>query len=132
MTQMENILTLLAITVAIDKRVVQEEIDTFLSAAAAMNAHLEATSAMDQPALLAWFTENKARIQTLLEKNDQVIDGAVARLIMNLQTLPDTAPLLAAMRSVAAADERFHPREKEVIALAAAYWDAPIPEMIAS
>ena len=130
MPQTEDILTLLAITVAIDKRVVQEEIDTFLSAAATMNAHLGAASAIDQRAILNWFADNNFRIQPLLEKDDETIDAVVARLIMNIQTLQDTAPLLAAMRSVAASDGHFHAREKEVIALAAAYWDVAIPQMV--
>lgn len=132
MTHMEDILTLLAITLAIDKRVVHAEFESFLLAASTIQAPSDSLMPLDQAAILNWFTDNNARLQTLLEKDDQTVDGAVARLIMNLQTFPDTGSLLTAMRSVAASDGSFHPREKEIIALAAAYWDAPIPEMIAS
>lgn len=130
MTPMEDLLSLLAITVAIDNQVLQEEIDTFLSVATAINREIDVSIAMDESAVLDWLDAHKDRIQTLLEKDANKIDGAVARLIMNLQTLPHTASFLTAMRSVAAADGRFHPREKEIIALAAAYWDAPIPAML--
>lgn len=130
MNQMEDVLSLLAITVAIDNQVLQREIDTFLSAAAAMNRQIEPSLAMDHNAILDWFNANSARIQALLDKDTDKVDGTVARLIMNLQTLPHTAAILAAMQSVAAADGRFHPREKEIVALAAAYWEAPIPVMV--
>ena len=127
--QIDDILTLLALTILADKKVVNQEVDSFLQIAPQITNGLGAKKPMSQPNLLAWLYTHQARIKKMFSSPnfDQILIGLFTRT----QSIPNKQAVLNKMNEISTADDEFHVSEKALIVLAARHWNLETPRFAA-
>jgi hypothetical protein len=117
----EHILSLMTAIIVSDKRVREEEIESFVKNARFMAGELNQDIALSDDMLRGWFNAKREGIASVVTS-----DKADSFLVENIMALEPFAPkqfLLNCLTSIAASDTEFHYKEADLINLAAAYWD---------
>jgi len=121
----EHILSLMAAIIVSDKRVREDEIQSFIRNARLMARKLNQDIALSDELLQRWFEAKRENITSIISS-----DAADSYIVENIMALEPFAPkqfLLNCLTSIAASDAEIHYKEADLINLAAAYWDlAPI------
>lgn len=127
--EIDDILTLLALTILADKKVVEQEIDTFLRIAPEITKGLGLKKPMSQSKLMAWLYTNQAQIKPMLASPEfaKILIGLFTRT----QNIPNKQAILNKMTEIAAADNEVHVSEKALIVLAAHHWNVSVPRFVA-
>ena len=128
-TQIDDILTLLALTIIADKKVIDQEVDTFLQIPPQITNDLGLDNSISQSKLLAWIYANQARVKTMLSSPE--FDDILIGIFKRTQAVPNKQAILNKMTKIAAADNEIHVSEQALIILAARYWCLPIPNFAA-
>ncbi len=118
--ELNDLLTLLAMTVIADKKVFAKEIEVFLEAACTVESDLGRKPTLSRAKLLIWFHENCNGLRSMLGNNE--FENVLNSLFLRLRVLPNKKPILDRMLAIAAADDEVHVSEKALMVLAARHW----------
>ena len=119
-TCIDDLLSLLTLTIIADNRIFAQEIEVFLHASVTLQAELGFEPALGHAQLLTWFEDNRERISSLLTLAD--FEAALGGILARLAHLPDKTPILDQMHAISIADEEMHISETALITLAARHW----------
>lgn len=122
----DDLLTLLALTILADKRVFSQEVEAFLEAARTLQADLDMEANLTNASLLAWFENNRDSLKLTLTHPE--FENRVNALFMRVSILPNKQPILERMLSIAASDDEIHVSEQALIILAAKHWNVETPK----
>ena len=120
-----DILTILAITVVVDKRVFAKEVDSFINSA--RNLDILETPDLDlSPAkLLMWFESNRDDLKARMNQAPS-FEKWFNAIIDNLSEHPARHSILNRMIKISKADGELHISEKALITLVAKRWNIKI------
>jgi len=116
----EDILTLLALTVFADKRLFAQEIEAFMGLAADMEDFNHGEKPLSQPRMLVWFENNKAELMLRLDVPG--FEDWFYALLDRLAHLHGKPAILKAMAKLAASDDDVHVSERALLKLTAERW----------
>lgn len=117
---LDDILTLLAVSIIADKQIYACEVEAFIEIATTIEAELGYPSTLSQTKLMAWFYRNNGRLKSMMSMPDfgEQLNGILDRL----SALPNKAPILSRMHYIACSDQDLHVSEKALLTLAARHW----------
>lgn len=118
--EIEDIMSLLVLTVFADKKLYSEEIETFISLAKEMEAFNSAENRMSEAKMLVWFENNKFDLMVRLETPD--FEAWFYELLDRLAHINHKPLILKCMARLAAADDDVHVSERALLALTAKHW----------
>lgn len=119
-SEQNYLLSLIAATIFVDKRIYASEIETFVKATAKLRPLQEAKPKLSEAKLLAWYEANKDDIRqktTTPYFKDWFYD-----LLKNLSDVQDKHSILDAMQDISLADGAVHVSERALITLAKRFW----------
>lgn len=119
--ELEDLLTLLAMMIVADKKVLSEEIEVFMGTACSLEKELGLVPSLTTAKLLAWFHVNADKLRSLLSKAE--FERELNSLFARLSSIPNKQPILDRMLEISAADDEFHVSEEALMVLAARYWN---------
>ena len=117
----EDIMTLLILTVFADKKLYSEEIETFTSLAKEMEVFNCAEKRLSEAKMLIWFENNKFDLMIRLETSG--FDIWFYDLLDRLAHVKDKPLILECMARLAVADDDVHISERALIVLTADHWN---------
>lgn len=118
----DNILTLLAITVCADKRIFADEIDSFIESAQDLEIFSEGDENITPAKLLLWFETRRDELKARLA-NIAVFENWLNPILDNLLDSPHKPAILNKMIKISKSDGELHVSEKALIVLAAKRWN---------
>jgi len=116
-----HILSLMAAIVVSDDRVREDEIQSFIKNARVMARELNQDMALSDELLRAWFETKRKDISH--QVSSLGADTFIIENLLALEPFASKQTLHNCFLSIAASDSEIHPKEIELINLAAAYWD---------
>ena len=119
--ELQNLLSLLAVTIFADKRVFAQEIETFLKTAESITEIRNVQETLSEAKLLAWFDANAENIRGKLQTPG--FEPWFYGCLDKLAGLKDKQALLNIMMDISKADDEFHISEKALITLTASHWE---------
>ena len=122
---MNDILTLLALEVIADKRVLTDEVDTFVDTARHLQEIMNIDPVLSDETLFAWLESNYQNLQNIVSGSD--FDRKLQDLFSRLEALPNKAAVLKGMARISIADGEVHVSEQALIILAARHWGINVP-----
>lgn len=124
-SQWTHILTLLAITVIIDKKIYKEEVDTFVAESVALKEELSPDMIFSKKMVFDWFVVHRDEIAKWLE--DPESHTQILKHILALGENPNRGKILSSMYAIAISDQKYHRAESDTISMAAKHWNVPHP-----
>lgn len=117
---LDDVLSLLGVTIIADKRVFSAEIEAFLKAAKDLKLARLIDPKLSEARLLAWYEMNK---DDLTEKvHSPYFKTWFYDCLDSLADLPDKSALLKAMGDISLSDGELHVSERALIVLAKLHW----------
>lgn len=116
----DDLLSLLALMVFADTRVIEDEISAFVRLADKLQIARSMDPKLSEARLAIWFETNREQVQSAFEE-----DGFEAWLyerLDRLKPLPDKISILAVLCDIASSDGEVHVSEKALIKLTADRW----------
>ena len=120
-TEIDDLLTLLAIIIFADQRVFAQEIDTFMKEARELQIAREIEPRLTEARLLTWFEMHRDDLKAQIDATDYA--AWLGRLLDRLSPLPDKTLILDVMYKIAISDGEMHKSEKYLIAFSAQRWN---------
>ena len=122
--ELHDLLSLLAVTIIADKRVLSEEIDSFVEASNALYIARVMEPQLTEAKLLTWYEENKDELKQNVKSPgfEKWFYGCLDRL----NHIRDKQAVLKVMADIANSDGELHVSERALMALAARYWNVEI------
>lgn len=118
---LDNILSLLAVTIIADKRVFAAEIEAFVKATTQLKQARLIEPKLSEAKLLSWYEMNK---DALTEKvHSPYFKTWFYDCLDSLSDIPDKSALLKAMREISLSDGELHVSERALIVLAELHWN---------
>lgn len=108
----EATLKLLALTILIDKLVLQEEIEAFMDSAPALNRVSGSTVKISAPRLLYWFELNRDDIAQMTKLDRAEFQRQFRQLICEASAFPDKFLIFKLMNKISVSDGRIHVSER--------------------
>lgn len=108
----EAVLTLFALDIVVDRKVLREEIETFMASADELSHACGTKERLSQTRLLYWFELNREAFiaMTKLEKPD--FHEKIDALFMEARKFPNRFLVLTIMNKISRADGRIHASER--------------------
>lgn len=116
-----NVLTILALTVFADKRVFADEINSFINSARNLESLTDKDQSISPPKLLAWFEVNRDELKARMQ-HGKSFEMWLNNLLDALSDHPDRHAILNRMIKISKADGEVHVSEKALLALTARRW----------
>lgn len=117
----DNVLTILALTVFADKRVFANEIDSFINSARNLEALSNSEIDVSPAKLLVWFEAHKEGIKARMNQG-AAFEHWLNPILDSLTGHPDKHAILNRMIKISKADGEIHVSEKALMVLAANRW----------
>jgi len=118
-----HILSLMAAIVVSDDRVREDEIQSFIKNVRVMARELNQDFGFSDKLLRSWFETKRGNIAEQISGGKA--DTFIVENIMALEPFASKQVLFNCFISIAASDAEIHPKEAELVNLAAAYWGFP-------
>ena len=117
----DDLLTLLALSIFVDKRVFAEEITTFMRESKTLQSGLQIEPRLTEARLLSWFEAHREALKKQVEALD--FTSWIIPLLERLKPLHDKSLILDMMNEISISDGELHETEDNLIKLAAHHWD---------
>ena len=117
-----DILTILAITVVADKRIFAKEVDSFINSARNLEVLETANIDLSPAKLLIWFENNRDDLKARMNQAP-TFEKWFNTIIDNLSEHPARHSILNRMIKISKADGELHISEKALITLVAKRWN---------
>ena len=118
--EIDDLLSLLALMIFADKRVLENEISAFVRLADKLQVAREIEPKLSEAKLSVWFETNKEQLQAVLTRDD--FETWLYERLDRLKPLPDKISILAVLCDIASSDGEVHVSEKALIKLTADRW----------
>lgn len=115
-----HILSLMTAIIMSDKRVREDEVQSFIKNAHFMAQELNQNIGLTDEMLQNWFEAKREKIASAVMSDEA--DSYLIEKIMALENFAPKQTLLNCLISIAAADAEIHYEEADLVNLAAAYW----------
>ena len=125
LSDIDNMLGLIALAILADDQVHQVEIDVFVTVAQYLPKISQSAKPMNEVDLRAWYEGNKVRLFKALNSSDFNI--WLSESIDNVNDSEDQRAILLAMEAISKSDENFHIYEKSLISFLSDRWNVQIP-----
>ena len=122
--EIDDLLSLLALMIFADKRVLENEISAFVRLADKLQVAREIEPKLSEAKLSVWFETNKEQLQAVLTRDD--FETWLYERLDRLKPLPDKISILAVLCDIASSDGEVHVSEKALIKLTADRWNIDI------
>ena len=120
-SDMDNILRLLAATIFVDKRVYEDEVTALVSGAQQLSAAGHMDPDLSDDKIMTWYEANKDGIRE--ETASPFFKDWLSSLLDELSHVENKASILAVMKVIAKSDGQFHISERTLVAFAERYWE---------
>ena len=125
LSDIDNMLSLIALAILADDHVHQVEIDVFATVAQHLPKISQSAKPMNEFDLRAWYEENKVRLFKALNSPDFNI--WLSKSIDRVSDSEEQRAILLAMEAISKSDENFHIYEKSLISFLSDRWNIQIP-----
>lgn len=122
--ELNDLLSLLAVTIIADKRVLSEEIDRFISASNGLYIARVIEPRLTEAKLLAWYEAHKDDLKQRLNGPD--FEKWLYGCLNRLNHIRDKQAILDVMADIAVSDGELHVSERALMALTARHWNVGI------
>jgi len=123
--QWQDILTLLCMVVLADKKVYQEEVEAFQTAAISLKDKYNPDVMLTHHMLKDWFLLNRDELTDLMDRPEYGFK--VRQLTNNLRDRVECADIASAFMKVSISDGHQHRKENDIIRQACQNWGVPLP-----
>ena len=117
-----NILTILALTVFADKRVFADEIKSFINSARTLEALNNLDVDLSPAKLLVWFETNREDLKARMDAGAS-FERWLTPILDDLIDHPDRHAILNRMINISKSDGEVHVSEKALMVIAAKRWN---------
>lgn len=125
LSDIDNMLGLIALAILADDHVHQVEIDVFVTVAQHLPKLTQSAKHMNEIDLRAWYGMNKVRLFKALNSPDFKI--WLSQSADRVDDPEDQRAILLAMEAISKSDENFHIYEKSLISFLSDRWNIQIP-----
>jgi len=112
---------LLALVVVADKKILSEEIDSFLDSATELRAVIDPTICFTEKMLRDWFWLNNTALEEILDSPYQ--DTGLCKIIAPIKSIPHKLDVISHMVRIAVSDGEYSDVEKSLIKKTCLFWD---------
>lgn len=109
--QVDAALTLIALSIFADKRILSTEISAFIESADVIQANLNSDIPITEAKLLVWFEMNRGNIKEKMEISGKRFRTWLDQLLDEVDTLPDKRFIVELIESIARSDGEYHVSE---------------------
>jgi len=120
-THWKYLFRLLGLVVTADKKVVPEEVETFISALRELAAVIDPKIVLTRHMIKDWLLLNKANL--INDVDSLEYDGIVLGLLDKIKCLPHKLDIVTAMVNIAIADDNYSDMKKMFIKKTILYWN---------
>jgi len=122
-----HVLRLIGMIIVADGRVYREEVAEFVVLMAALSKAVSPDMVFGEKMAFDWFVAHRKELLALAKSPDFERKALQEVLALKKERKTAKAKILHSMWAVAAADDKHHDVEIDIITLAAAHWDLPNP-----
>jgi len=115
------ILKLLGLVVVADKKVLEEEIVSFLKSVTELRAIVDPTISLTERMLRDWFWLNKSALEEIVDSPYQ--DTGLCKIIAPIKSIPHKLDVISHMVKIAVSDGEYCDAEKNLIKKTCLFWD---------
>jgi len=110
--QIEAVLKVIALSIFADKRVLSEEITTFVESATLLESKLNSAIKITETKLLMWFEINRAELQDKMSLRSAEFKQWFETLLSDFPVMSDKNFITDIIANIANSDQEFHISEK--------------------
>ena len=110
--QIEAVLKVIALSIFADKRVLSEEITTFVESATLLESKLNSAIKITETKLLMWFEINRAELQDKMSLRSVEFKQWFETLLSDFPVMSDKNFITDIIANIANSDQEFHISEK--------------------
>ena len=125
-TELEDILTVLAIGVYADKRIFASEIQAFTRSVSGVELSKRENSKVSGAQALMWFERHKDDIRAKFDGPRPEFDAWIVPILERVSEHGNIDELIRLLATISVADDEFHISEKAFIVLAKKVWGAKL------
>ncbi len=118
--ELGDVLTLLAVTIVADKKVVSEEVQAFLTCAQRLQLAMDLKPVLTHARLMAWIELNQEWISHITKP--EYYERSLETVFDRLSHLNNKESILEAMMAISEADNEVHANEHALMVMAARHW----------
>jgi len=122
--EINDLLSLLALMIFADKRVLKDEINAFVRLADKLQVARDIEPRLSEAKLVLWYESHKEELEAAL--NSPNFDGWFYDRLDNLKDIPNKLSILSVLCDIASSDGEVHVSEKALIKLTAQRWDIAV------
>jgi len=115
--EVEAVLSVIALSIFADKRVLSTEITAFVKSADVISAHVNSDLQLSEPKLLLWFELNRERIQAKMQLGPAEFEAWFDSIFEDFARIPDKTFISDIVENIARADGELHISEKALSAM---------------
>lgn len=120
-THWKYVLQLLGLIIVADKRVLKEEVDTYLDVVSELRVTIDPTISLTRHMALDWFTLNKSDLQDVIE--NLAYDTVLLETLSAIKSMPHKLDVISAMVRIAVSDGEYSNVERGLIKKTILYWN---------
>lgn len=121
-SEFDDVLTLLSLSIFADKKVYASEIDTLVKAATRISLINGSPITLSEAKVLAWFETHKGDIQRKMDLPRSEFDSWLIPILKRVKVNSDRETLTHLMEMIAISDGEVHVSERALINLVKANW----------
>lgn len=119
----KHILKLLGLIIVADKKVLKEEVDTFLDVINELRAVIDPTISLTRHMAFDWFMLNKDELLDII--NSLAYDTALLETLSEIKSMPHKLDVISGMVRIAVSDGVYSNVERGLIKKTILYWNIP-------
>lgn len=108
----EAVLTLFALDIVVDRKVLREEIETFMASAHELSRECGTEQRLSQTRLLYWFELNREALIAMTKLGKSDFHKTIDNLLMEVRKFPNRFLVLKILNKISRADGRIHASER--------------------
>jgi uncharacterized tellurite resistance protein B-like protein len=117
----KHILTLLGLIIVADRKVLKEEMDTFLDVASELRARIDPAVYLTRHMAKDWFILNKPKLLEIID--NLTYDTAILETLAPIKSMPHKLDVITGMVKIAISDGVYSNVEKSLIKKTILYWN---------
>ena len=119
------VLNLLGLIIVADKKILKEEVDTFLDVVTELRAVIDPTVYLTRHMARDWFMLNKPYLEEIID--NLAYDTALCEILAPIKSMPHKLDVISGMVRIAVSDGVYADIEKGLIKKTILYWNVGSP-----
>lgn len=117
----KHVLKLLGLIIVADKKVLKEEVDTFLDVVCELRAVIDPTVILTRHMARDWFMLNRSELEEVIE--NLAYDTEICETLATIKSMPHKLDVISGMVRIAISDGDYADVEKGLIKKTILYWN---------